>query len=211
MILIFSILILVMSVVIHEVSHGYAAYIQGDSTAEYEGRLTLNPIAHLDLFGSIIVPVITSLSGFPFGWAKPVPFNPYNLRNQRWGEFFVAIAGPAANFLIAIIFGLIIRFGAGSLPVTFVGLALQVVIINISLGIFNMIPVPPLDGSKVLFGFLPVRFSRIRWQLERYALVIVFIIILVPVFTELLGRAVTYLTVFVTGLPLSSLVQYLQF
>src|SRR4051812_387507 len=103
--IIFTILIIIMSVVIHEVSHGYAAYLQGDPTAKLEGRLTLNPIVHMDLFGSVIVPIITTLGGFTFGWAKPVPYNPYNLKNQRSGEFFVAVAGPVSNLLVALVFG----------------------------------------------------------------------------------------------------------
>src|SRR6185369_136655 len=109
---IFSIIILIFSVIIHEVSHGYAAYMQGDNTAKYAGRLTLNPLKHLEWFGSFFLPVISYfLGGFIIGWAKPVPFNPYNLRNHRWGEALVAVAGPAANILIALIFGLSIRFG----------------------------------------------------------------------------------------------------
>src|ERR1041384_3295066 len=107
----FQIAILIMSVVIHEVSHGYAASMLGDETACYQGRLTLNPIKHLDLVGSFIVPVIAYMTGgFIFGWAKPVPYNPYNLRPGRWSEALVAIAGPISNISLAIIFGLILRF-----------------------------------------------------------------------------------------------------
>ncbi len=189
-----------MSVVIHEVSHGYAANLLGDKTAEYEGRLTLNPLKHLDLFGSIIVPIITSLGGFPFGWAKPVPFNPYNLRYQRFGELIVAIAGPASNILIAVVFGLLIRFGLGYLPPAFLSISLLVIVINISLAIFNLIPIPPLDGSKVLFGLLPQRFSEIRWHFERYSLFIVFLILVIPAFGIWLNSIVYYLTFLLTGL-----------
>src|SRR3989344_934990 len=109
---IFSIIILIFSVVIHEVSHGYAAYLQGDNTARFQGRLTLNPFKHLEWFGSFILPAMSYLfGGFIIGWAKPVPFNPYNLRNQRWGEAIVAFAGPLSNFCIALILGLLIRPG----------------------------------------------------------------------------------------------------
>src|SRR3954470_23460404 len=108
---IFSILILIFSIVVHEVSHGYAAYLQGDNTAKFAGRLTLNPLKHLEWFGSFILPVLSYyFGGFIIGWAKPVPFNPYNLQNQRWGEAIVAIAGPLSNICIALIFGLAIRF-----------------------------------------------------------------------------------------------------
>src|SRR5574343_687167 len=108
--LIFSILILIFSVIIHEVSHGYAAYLQGDNTAKYAGRLNLNPLNHLEWFGSFFLPLMSYLlGGFIIGWAKPVPFNPYNLRNQRCGELFVAIAGPLSNIFLAIVFGLLLR------------------------------------------------------------------------------------------------------
>jgi Zn-dependent protease len=149
-----------MSIVIHEVSHGFVAFIQGDSTAERAGRLTLNPIKHLDLVGSIIVPLVTYfLAGIPFGWAKPVPFNPYNLHNQRWGETIVAAAGPAANFLIAIVFAAIIHIASPlGLPSTFINICALVVLANIGLGLFNLVPIPPLDGSKILFGLLPFRY-----------------------------------------------------
>jgi Zn-dependent protease len=196
----FSLIILVMSVVIHEVSHGYAAYLQGDATAYYEGRLTLNPLKHIDPLGSIIIPIITTLGGFPFGWAKPVPFNPYNLRSQKWGEFWVAIAGPASNLIIALIFGLIIRFGVFTLPATFISLSLLVVIVNIGLAIFNLIPIPPLDGSKVLFAFLPFHFQRYRQQLERYSFAIVVLLILIPQFSVILSYLVGGVFGLITGI-----------
>src|ERR1700722_15651753 len=128
---IFFIAILLMSVVIHEVSHGYAAYLQGDMTAYYQGRLTLNPLKHIDPIGSIVVPIITSLFGFPFGWAKPVPFNPYNLRNQRWGELWVALAGPGANIVIALFFGVVVRFAVLGSSTPFIAISLEVILINI--------------------------------------------------------------------------------
>jgi Zn-dependent protease len=154
----FSIAILVISVVVHEVSHGYAALMQGDVTAKYAGRLTLNPIKHLDPFGSVIFPLLLSLipGGIIFGWAKPVPFNPNNLRNKRWGEAIVAIAGPISNIILAIVFGILIRFSDFlGLNQSFIELSLVVVLINIVLAIFNLIPIPPLDGSKILFSFFP--------------------------------------------------------
>ena len=152
--LIVSIIILVMSVVIHELSHGYMAEMLGDPTPRLQGRLTLNPLKHLDWFGSVIVPVITSFAGLTFGWAKPIQWNPYNVKNKRWGEFLISIAGPGSNLLIALIFGFIVRFFGTSLPGSFVQISLFIVSINIVLAVFNMIPLPPLDGSKVLFSMI---------------------------------------------------------
>ncbi len=167
--LIFSIIILIFSVIIHEVSHGYAAYLQGDNTAKYAGRLNLNPFNHLEWFGSFFLPMMSYfLGGFIIGWAKPVPFNPYNLRNQRWGEALVAVAGPLSNICIALIFGLLIRSGvAFSFGLAFVQISVMIVTINLVLATFNLIPVPPLDGSKILFSFLPYSLQYIRNFLEQ--------------------------------------------
>lgn len=166
---IFSIAVLIFSVIVHEVSHGYAAYLQGDNTAKYAGRLNLNPLNHLEWFGSFVLPVISyMLGGFIIGWAKPVPFNPYNLRNQRWGEAMVALAGPLSNIFLALFFGLLLRFGVlfyfGS---GFVYIATLIVFINLVLAVFNLIPVPPLDGSKILFSFLPYSMQNVRDFLEQ--------------------------------------------
>jgi Zn-dependent protease len=158
-IVIFFFLALMFSIIVHEVSHGFAAEMLGDPTARLQGRLTLNPIPHIDPIGSILVPAILliSQSGFLFGWAKPVPYNPYNLKNQKWGEAIVAASGPGINILLAVVFGLLIRFGAGMLPASFIKLAGIVVFINIMLAFFNLIPIPPLDGSKLLKSILPFR------------------------------------------------------
>lgn len=167
----FAIAILIMSVVIHEVSHGYSAYLLGDPTAKHADRLTLNPIKHLDPVGSFFVPLISyTLGGFIFGWAKPVPYNPYNLKNQKWGPAVVGISGPAANLLVALTFGLIIRFGGPLtfLPFAFFEIAAIVIFINLLLMVFNLVPVPPLDGSKVLFAFLPYKWHAVQDFMERY-------------------------------------------
>jgi len=188
---IFSIAILILSVVVHEVSHGYIAYLLGDPTAKRAGRLSMNPLKHLDLTGSFIVPLMLVLlkSSFVFGWAKPVPYNPYNLKNQKWGPGLVAISGPLSNFLIAGVFGLVALFlpldqtakteiglaavngaaifGAGYAPALFY-FSSMVVWINVFLGIFNFIPIPPLDGSKVLFSFLPYKWTNAQIFLEKY-------------------------------------------
>jgi len=188
---IFSIAILILSVVVHEVSHGYIAYLLGDPTAKRAGRLSMNPLKHLDLTGSFIVPLMLVLlkSSFVFGWAKPVPYNPYNLKNQKWGPGLVAVSGPLSNFLIAGAFGLVALFlpldqtakteiglaavngaaifGAGYAPALFY-FSSMVVWINVFLGIFNLIPIPPLDGSKVLFSFLPYKWTNAQIFLEKY-------------------------------------------
>lgn len=175
---VFQITILIMSVVIHEVSHGYAALMQGDHTAEYAGRLTLNPLKHLDPVGSFIVPLVCYAIGAPvFGWAIPVPFNPYNLKNRRWGEALVAIAGPVSNLLIALMFGLFIRFFGSSMTVSFMQISVVIVLVNLLLAVFNLIPIPPLDGSKILFSVLPYRLSNIRVIMERYSLFLGLIVI----------------------------------
>jgi len=178
---IFSILILLFSVVLHEIAHGYAAEKQGDPTARLLGRLTLNPIKHIDPIGSVLVPIVLYLShaGFLVGWAKPVPYNPYNLRNQKWGEAIVAVAGPATNILIALVFGLFLRFyPIATLGFEVVNVIVTIVIINLVLAIFNLVPIPPLDGSKILFSLFPHRLSPVRAFLERYSLFLVLILIL---------------------------------
>ncbi len=200
--LIFNIVILIISVIIHEVSHGYAALYLGDVTAKYAGRLTLNPIKHIDPIGSIILPIVFALmnTDLILGWAKPVPYNPYNLRNQRWGEMIVAIAGPAANIVIALVFGILIRFyEVLNLPTAFVTLAASVVLINLVLAVFNLIPVPPLDGSKVLFSVLPREISlKIRGAFERYGLILILVIAFFA--WQLILPVVTFLFGLITGL-----------
>lgn len=175
--LIVQIAILLMSVVIHEVSHGAIAYKLGDPTAKYAGRLTLNPIKHLDLWGSFLVPLflLTVGSSVLFGWAKPVPYNPHNLKNKRWGPAQVAAAGPVSNLLIALIFGLGLRFipwGASAFSYNLVQVFSIIVLLNLLLAVFNLIPIPPLDGSKILFAILPYKFDYIRANLEKYGLFI---------------------------------------
>ena len=175
----FSIAVLIFSVVIHEVSHGLAANALGDPTAKNEGRLTLNPIKHLDLFGSVLLPVLTYWAGgFIFGWAKPVPYTPYNLSNQKWGPAVVAVAGPGANLIVAAIFGLLVRAAPfAGLPPEFVGIATTIVFINILLAVFNCVPIPPLDGSKVLFAALPPTLGHIQDFLERWGFMLLLLFI----------------------------------
>lgn len=158
----FQIVVLLFSVIIHEVAHGYVAEWLGDSTARIAGRLTLNPVAHLDVFGSFILPLILIITGSPIviGWAKPVPYNPLALwRDRKYGPLKVALAGPAVNIVIALVMGLALRFAMPYLPEMVAGLIGFVVFLNLLLALFNLIPIPPLDGSKLLTVFLPPRQS----------------------------------------------------
>lgn len=179
-----------MSIVIHEYAHGYVAYLYGDDTARLHGRLTLNPLKHLELFGSIILPLVLlfSKAGFILGWAKPVPYNPDNLKGGRKANVMVALAGILSNLGIAIIFGLIMRFapvlGIESLSDvainSFYKIMTSIVLLNIVLAFFNLIPIPPLDGSKVLFSYLPARLYHIQAFLEQYGMfILLFFIIFV--------------------------------
>lgn len=191
-----------MSVVIHEVAHGAMAYRFGDMTARFAGRLTLNPIKHLDPIGSVILPalLVISQAGFVIGWAKPVPYNPLNLTNKRWGTLAVASAGILANLSIAIIFSILIRivisFGFASEALLFV--LSTIVLVNIVLAFFNLMPVPPLDGSKILFSLLPARFAHYEASLERYGLV--FAILLVFFVWQYITPVVIKLFTLLTGL-----------
>lgn len=201
---VFYIAILIMSIVIHEVSHGFAAEHFGDKTARHAGRLTLNPIKHLDMFGSIILPALLVLTqaGFVFGWAKPVPFNPDNFHNRRAGTLAVAAAGVAVNFFIAIIFGLLIRFAPPALALTagFYFIISAIVIVNLALGIFNLVPIPPLDGSKILFSLLPESASRTLYTLEQYSLFL--LLIFIVFFADILYPILAFLFQTLTGLAL---------
>lgn len=200
---VFQIAVLIMSVVIHEVAHGYTAYLLGDPTAKYEGRLTLNPLKHLDIVGSIIVPLVSYyLGGFIFGWAKPVPYNPYNLQPGRWSEAKVALAGPASNILLALIFGIFLRFGLseGFLSSPAIHITSLIVFINILLAIFNLVPLPPLDGSKLLFALFPEKMFQIRQTFERFGFM--FVIIFIFFFWQLVSPLIGVIFTLFTGLAL---------
>lgn len=198
---IFQIAILIMSVVIHEVAHGYAALALGDVTAKYAGRLTMNPLKHLDPFGSVILPLIMSMipGGIMLAWAKPVPYNPYNLKNKRWGELLVAIAGPISNILIAILVGVATRIAVStgySGPA--LNLAFITIIMNLYLAFFNMIPVPPLDGSKVLMGLFP----KIAPKLNQLSAIsgILIILVALSIFPNFILPPVIFFAQFLLGM-----------
>lgn len=182
--MVFQLVVLLFSVIIHEISHGYVAEYLGDPTARLAGRLTMNPIKHLDVFGSFILPVsLWFLTGgaFVFGWAKPVPYNPYNLKNPLAAAGKIAGAGPVSNISIAIIFGIILRiFSTGGLATPFLATLFSIIIyINILLAVFNLVPIPPLDGSKVLFALLPKTESsyKLAFFLEKYGMILVLLFV----------------------------------
>lgn len=204
---IYALVVLLFSAILHEISHGFSAKLQGDNTAEAAGRLTLNPLPHLDPFGSVILPLLLALPalfGAPviiIGWAKPVPFNPANLKNKKWGPALVAIAGPLTNIFIALVFGLILRlsFTVEALPALDIFLMI-IVWINLLLAVFNLIPIPPLDGSKLLFSFLTAfgglsagKLFQLESWFERYGFILLLIFIffgfnlILPVISSLFG------------------------
>ncbi|MGB9763605.1 MAG: site-2 protease family protein [Minisyncoccia bacterium] len=176
----FSIIVLLFSVIIHEVSHGWAAFKLGDDTAEKMGRLTLNPLPHLDLWGSILMPLLLFLSTggkFVFGYAKPVPFNPLNLKHPRRDSAILAFAGPLANLILALIFGILIRILISlHLFINLIVYFQIIVFTNLVLAIFNLIPIPPLDGSKILFYFWPS--YKLELFLSQYSFIILILFIL---------------------------------
>lgn len=187
-----SIVILIFSVIVHEVMHGYAALLFGDRTAEKAGRLTLNPIPHIDPIGTIILPGIllflNSISGgagFLIGWAKPVPVNPLNFSNLRKGEIFVSLAGVGANFTLALTFAILYHISAAFFPsLLFLKIFEFGVQINLVLGVFNLLPVPPLDGSKVLIALLPYEAAR---NFEKVSFQYGFMIILLLLYLNIIG------------------------
>jgi Zn-dependent protease len=197
---IFAIIVLIMSVVIHEVSHGAVAEKFGDPTARLEGRITLNPLRHIDPIGSVIVPLLTFFAGgIIFGWARPVPVNPYNMSNRRLGELAVAFAGPASNLILALVFGLAIRYGMDyGLSKGFIELSILVVFVNLTLAVFNLIPIPPLDGSKILFSLLPPHLEYIRNFIERFSLILV--LVLLVFLWQFITPLIPFLFKLITGL-----------
>ncbi|MDE2001521.1 MAG: site-2 protease family protein [Patescibacteria group bacterium] len=202
LIYIFQFIVFIFSVMVHEVSHGLMAYRLGDTTAKDAGRLNLNPLNHIDPLGSVILPLMLFIAGSPvlFGWAKPVPYNPYNLRNPRKGAALIGLAGPGSNFALALIFGVIIRIVSFAAPAAqgspLVLLLSSVVFINLLLGIFNLVPIPPLDGSKLLFALLSPKYHELQGFLEQYGLwiLIVFIFFGINALVPIINALFTLLT-----------------
>lgn len=179
----------IFSIVLHEVAHGYAAYRLGDPTAKMSNRITLNPIAHIDLVGSIILPLVLVFSHSPvvLGWAKPVPFNPYYFRDPKKGVMIVGVAGPLTNLALALISAVLFRLVApfGSEAVTM--FLAYFCVTNVALGVFNLVPVPPLDGSRVLYGLLRGEWLERYMSIERYGFIIVFALLWLGVLDLVIG------------------------
>ncbi len=178
--------VLLFSVVVHECAHGYVAEWWGDPTARMLGRLTLNPIPHIDLFGSILVPgfLLATGASFLFGWAKPVPVTPENYRDRRLGDITVSLAGPASNVILALGFAGILLTGriagGGSPPAVLFEVCFYGIFLNFILAVFNLLPIPPLDGSHVVANLLPPRAAYAYRSLGAFGLVIVLLLVMVP-------------------------------
>lgn len=195
--LLFYFLIIIPSAILHEYAHGAVADWLGDPTARYAGRLSLDPRKHVDLWGTILLPLILSIGSggrFFFAYAKPVPYNPYNLRNQRWGPVAVAFAGPMTNFLLAFAFAILIRYlPTNTLTIFFAIIAYS----NITLGVFNLVPIPPLDGSKLLFALLPNQAASLHRVLDQYGIILLLVFIFF--FSSILIPIIEVIFRFMTG------------
>lgn len=204
--IIFFLAIIIFSVVLHEVSHGWVANSLGDPTARLAGRLTLNPLPHIDPIGSIIVPgLLLLLPGAGIiAWAKPVPVNPLNFRDPRFDQLKVSIAGPGANIALALVFGVLLRFllesGGAS---AFIPIIRDIVFLNLILAAFNLVPIPPLDGSHVLFSFLSPGLNRMKLFLQQYGffLLLAFIFLIPGIFFGILIIPINILFLFIVGAP----------
>ncbi len=195
--------IVVIALTIHEFCHAWAGHMLGDVTAKSEGRLTLNPMAHIDPFSTLLLPAALIFLGSPvvFGAAKPVPFNPYAVRYGKWGAALIAVAGPTSNLLMATVVGLYLRFFEIS-GVTGRFL-LQFVLINLAFFVFNMIPIPPLDGSRVLYAVLPSSLQDVMDQIEKYGIIVIFTVLIVFywLFSPFIIGCVTWLATLILGQP----------
>lgn len=181
--------ILFFSIILHEYAHGYVACRNGDDTAYILGRLTFNPLKHIDMVGSVFVPFFCLIMGWPlFGWAKPVPVNPYNLNNMRNDMAKVAFAGPASNLLLVLISVLLLKLTFMLAPdfVILIKVLIYAVLINLLLAMFNLMPIPPLDGSKIVARFLPLQAADRYMRFERYGMLLVIFLIFTGAFSKII-------------------------
>lgn len=201
----FYVIVLIMSVVVHEVAHGFAAESQGDPTARLAGRLTMNPLKHIDMIGSVVLPLILVLTnaGFLIGWAKPVPYDERNLRNKKWGTIAVASAGILANIGLAVIFGVAMRFAGflGSAAPAFMAIAGTIVLVNLLLALFNLIPIPPLDGSKILFALIPETPQTLEFQSKMQYLALPLLLVFIFFVWPHVVPAIGFMFTLITGIP----------
>jgi len=181
---VFLIISLLIAITIHEASHAYVAMILGDPTAKMKGRVTLNPMKHLDPIGTLMI-LMTFVSGFGIGWGKPVPINPYNFKDYKKGEALVSLAGPMSNFTMALLTSLFLKSSLIILPEFLINFFYIFIMLNIGLMCFNLIPIPPLDGSKLLFLFIPDNKSNLRFVLEKKGPVILLVVILLGQFLRI--------------------------
>jgi Zn-dependent protease len=187
--------IILVSMTFHEAMHAFVSYWLGDDTAKLQGRLTLNPIKHIDPFLTILLPLLLLIAGLPpFGGAKPVPFNPNRVRGGEWGAALVAIAGPLTNFVLAFIFfgiSAVLQLDSTSTVGSILNLAVQ---INLGFFIFNLLPIPPLDGSRVIYALAPEFIRRGMEAIERFGIMLVFLIVLVasPFIGSIMGGAIEF-------------------
>jgi Zn-dependent protease len=209
--IIISLFTVLFAITIHEASHGWAAYKLGDPTAHALGRITLNPIAHIDPIGTILLPVILIIMGAPpFGWAKPVPVNPFNLRNPRRDNLLISAAGPLSNFSVALIAFillqmlklanpnvLLMRGGTPSLGNGLFLILYYTILINVILAVFNLIPIPPLDGSGVLMGLISEEAAEKYEQIRPYGFIILILLIMTGFIGRILGFIMGIVNIFI--------------
>lgn len=193
--IIFLIIAFILALTLHEFAHAWMSNNLGDTTAKLQGRLSLNPLRHVDPIMTVLLPLLLIIAGSPiiFGAAKPVPYNPWALRYGKWGSAFVAASGPITNLLIAIFFAGWIKFI--SLPQATIKLFITIIMINIALAIFNLIPLPPLDGSRILYAIMPTSVRNIMDTIERsgFILILIILILLFPYINKLMINSINIL------------------